>query len=438
MSLRSAGRNNILAGLFLLAGIVLAVAVSVVLSGAADAFSRTKHYTVLFSMAEGAAGIKPGSMVLLGGQAIGKVRAVSFRSDAGPPGPRDIAVEIAVLGDFTFYTNAEFSLERPLLGSFSTINITDVGRPGDNGAVELPPGGSIRATLAPPSFLAQAGVGSEQVGQIQNIITAANRAATRFGDMLDRYEPKFDSIVGNADSAAQRIGERIPAWTDDVDQTLAGARKIGPLADDAALAVNEARDIIRKAGAIADDGAPKIAAILSETQSAAEKLNRESIDRFNTALDHAQAALEVLSRVGDEVGALLREESPNVRRIFANARLASEQLKLATVEVRSQPWRLLYTPTPKESETSVLYDAARNYAAAASDLRAAGESLEAVTGANSTPGGAPGAAQAADRQTVERLTAELERAFSDYRAAEKALLDILIKRGGESAPAGPK
>ena len=53
---RSAGRNNIIAGLFLLGGIVLAIAVSVVLSGAGDLFSRPTTYTVRFSLAEGAAG----------------------------------------------------------------------------------------------------------------------------------------------------------------------------------------------------------------------------------------------------------------------------------------------------------------------------------------------------------------------------------------------
>ncbi len=438
MSSRSAGRNNLFAGIFLLAGIALAVAVSVVLSGAADAFTVSKRDTVLVSLAEGAAGIKPGSSVLLGGQEIGKVRSVSFRPATGADaGALEIAVDIAIRGEFTFYSNAAFYLEKPLLGSLSTINIASVGSPAA-GAAPLPAGGEIRGTLAPPSFLAQAGVGSEQVTQIQQIISSASRTAERLSAMVDRYEPQFDSIVANADAAAKTVGQRAPDWARDVDEALAGAKKLGPVVDDVAKGVDEARETVRKADAVIEDGAPKVAAILDETRSAAEKLNRETIDRFNRALDQANNSLDVFASVAGEVSGLLREESPSLRRILANARLASEQLKLAAVEIRSQPWRLLYTPTPKESQTSILYDTARAYATAASDLRAASESLEAVTGALSTPPGSPAAAQAADRQSIERLREELDRATDKYRQAEKALLDLLIAQGGTSAPPGPR
>ena len=450
----SAARNNILAGVFLLSGVALAVAVSVVLSGASDALQSSRTYTVLFSIAEGATGIKKGSSVLLGGQEIGKVRGVKFQpgpaslppkvgstngdpAKAQPP-KLDIAVEIATRAEFTFFTNAKFYLERPLLGSLSTINIADLGRPGVNGSTELAPGGSIRGSLAPPSFLAQAGVGDEQVTQVQELIASANRSAARVSSMIERYESKIDRIVDDADSTVHHVRERVPVWSADVDETLAGAKKLSPIADDVALGVKEGRDILRKAGNIVDDGAPKISTILTDAQSAMDKVNRETVDKFNRALDDAQKALDVLANAGNQFAGLMREESPNIRRLLANARLASDQLKFAAIEIRSQPWRLLYTPTPKETETSVLYDAARSYAQAVSDLRAASESLEATAAANSTPGGAPGAAQASDHETLERLHEELDRAFTRYRDAEKALLEILIKRGGESAPAEPK
>jgi len=442
MSSRSASRNNVLAGAFLLGGVALAIAVSVILSGASDALQKTRAYTVLFSLAEGASGIKAGSSVLLGGQEIGKVREVKFQpaqglGNAASPGSLDIAVEIRTRAEFTFYTNAEFNLERPLLGSLSTINISSVGGPGVKGSVELAPGGTIRGTLAPPSFLAQAGVGSEQVMQVREMIASASRSVTRLSGMLDRYEPRVDRIVNDADEALHRISAQVPHWTGDVDETLAGAKKIGAIADDVSLGVREVREVVRKAESIVDDGKPKIATILNDAQSAMDKINRESVGRLNEAVDNAQKALDVVARVGNEFAALMREETPNVRKLLANARLASDQLKFAAVEIRSQPWRLLYTPSAKESETSVLYDATRHYAQAASDLRAASEALEAASGAVSTPGGAPGVAQASDRQSLAELRAELDRKVEEYRRAERALLDRLIGRGGQSAPAEP-
>jgi len=72
-------------------------------------------------------------------------------------------------------------------------------------------------------------------------------------------------------------------------------------------------------------------------------------------------------------GTLLKEETPGIRHTLANLRLMSDQLKLTAVEVRSQPWRLLHSPTTKEMSSQVLYDARAAYAEAASDLRAASE-----------------------------------------------------------------
>lgn len=448
MASRSASRNNILAGLFLLVGVALAVTVSIVLSGASDALNKQSVYTVLFSLADGATGIKKGSMVLLGGQPIGKVRAVNFqpapaRDGAAPdPGSLDIAVEIGTRADVTFYTNADFYLERPLLGSLSTINIGNMGRPGVNGSARLEEHGTIRGKLAPPSFLAQAGVGSEQVSQVQELISSANKSVSRLSTMIDRYEPKIDRIVADADGIVHRVSDRVPAWTEAVDGTLTdargAARNFQPLVESASTGVEEAREIVRKADAIVDDGGPKVSAILDSLARASDKLDRTTIDGVNRSLEQAQATLDVVARVGNELSALLREESPNVRRLLANARLASDQLKFAAIEIRSQPWRLLYSPTPKETETSVLYDTARNYAQAVSDLRAASEALEATAGANSTPGGSPGALQASDRQSIEELNAELRHAFERYHDAERALLDRLVRQGGRSAPATPQ
>jgi hypothetical protein len=86
------------------------------------------------------------------------------------------------------------------------------------------------------------------------------------------------------------------------------------------------------------------------------------------------------------------------------------------VEIRRNPWRLLYRPGAKETRTEILYDAARAYAAAVSDLRAASEALQAAS-VRADP----------DSENISRLLAELQAAFSRFEETERALLDKLIQ-----------
>jgi hypothetical protein len=67
-----------------------------------------------------------------------------------------------------------------------------------------------------------------------------------------------------------------------------------------------------------------------------------------------------------------------LERTIANFRLASDQIKLATIEVRRSPWRLLYSPTDKELATDQIYDAARSFSLAADALNSTADSLQAV------------------------------------------------------------
>ena len=103
----------------------------------------------------------------------------------------------------------------------------------------------------------------------------------------------------------------------------------------------------------------------------------------------------------------------------------SDQLKLTAIEVRSQPWRLLIQPTTKEFESQVLYDATRNYATAASDLRGASEALEALLAKGGT---ATDATTDAQKASIAELSDRLKEAFTKYRDAEQALLDKLIEK----------
>lgn len=433
MAARSGPISNVLAGAFLLTGVALAIIVSFVLSGTWDRLIRSKStYTVWFSLEDGASGIKPDSDVLLGGRAVGKVGAVTFTPKTKEHDDR-IEVKIRIPEDLVVHQNAKFCLERPLVGSLSTINISSLGTD-DHPVLKANDPWYVKGQLAPPSFLAQAGFGSDQITQVQKIIAMAETAVQRLDLLVGENSPKINQAVDDARGLVHDVRAKVPEWTGAVDRTVANveaaSEKTLPLMDDARARLEEGRALLAEVRGVIGDATPKISNLLTSTEQAADKINRESVDRLNESLVKAQQAIDAFTTVASESGAVIREETPGVRRMLANARLASDQLKLALVEIRSQPWRVFYTPTPKEDETSVLYDSARTYADAVSNLRAASEALAAVVAAEN----APGAARDSERRDLRPLLDHLKQAFEAYKAAEGALLDRLMGRSGQSAP----
>jgi ABC-type transporter Mla subunit MlaD len=87
MATRTVSRNNLIAGSFVLAGIVLAVVMSIVISGAQERLIPTRRYIIRFPLATGTNGLKQGSSILLGGQPVGRVTGVQFRRPGGAATP---------------------------------------------------------------------------------------------------------------------------------------------------------------------------------------------------------------------------------------------------------------------------------------------------------------------------------------------------------------
>lgn len=434
---RQRPNNNVLAGAFLLSGVVLAIVISFVLSGVGDALTPTRDYRVIFSLADGASGLKPGSLVLLGGQPVGKVKAVEVIPE--PTEGREVGVEvtISVQSRFKFLANAVFFLERPLLGSFSSVNVTSLGDPSKPGATLLESNGKIRGQLAPPSFLAQAGFGPDQAAEVRAIITDTRKAVARLSEIADKGAPNIDAAITDVRSLTADLRSRLPEWSariDAISKNLDSATaKLEPIFTNTAGGVDQAREAIAKVDTILAESRPKLASILDSADSAVRKLDTQMVDQVNGALADARRTLDTLTSAASTAAGMIREQAPNIRRALANARLVTDQMKLAAVEIRSQPWRVFYTPSEKENETSVLYDSARSYAQAVSDLRAASESLEATLGSLSAGTGSSSVAQITDRESIERLNGQLKQAFEKYRDAERALLDRLIKNAGNSA-----
>lgn len=425
MAIRAVSRNNLIAGVFVLLSLVLAIVVSIIISGAQERLIPHREYVLLFALSDGAAGIKAGSEVQVGGQKVGRVTAVAVdtaKMVEGKPGA--IVVRVSVRASVPLHKDAVILLERPLLGTMSIINIPDVGR-----GPALADGDELVARIAPPSFLAQAGYGPQQSRQLQVVLAEAEEMASRLSSIVERIDKRVDPtldgisrVVTDAGDISGDIKAKLPGWSDDVTTTLdnasAASGKLGPAIDDADAAIADARAAVASVQDAIDDNRPKVDNIVASVESTVTHLEKESLPKVDETLASVGGGAKDFGAAATKLGKLLAEETPTVRKILANLRLAADQAKLAMIEVRSAPWRLLYTPKAKETESENLMSAARSFAEAASDLRAASESLESAAGSDGSP-------LALDRESIEQMSLEIRKAFDRYQDARKKLLDML-------------
>lgn len=426
MSWDPQSRNNVLTGAFLIAAVLMAVVVSFVL--AEVRFERRTGYTVLLPVEVGAFGLSPGSTVFVGGLPAGQVTRVRLDRDQRGR-PHAALVDIRVRSDLVLFEDARVYLERPLVGTVSTLNIAHPG--GADGASMLGPDGRLRGAIAPPAFLAGAGFGEPEaaivtrlIEKVEIFIDEANRVAASVDLVADPGVVNARAAIADLREATARfrstLDTSLDLWSGDVTRTLASAREAADRAPAIAESVersaqdierltSEARDALATARAPIESASMDLA-ILAESV----RTNWEAEGPATIAA--ARAGVEAFETLGREASTLLTAEGDALVRILANGRLASDQLKLAAIEIRAAPWRLLNRPDTRELESQLLYDAARAYALAASDLRAASDRLRALT-----EGAAPDPAAETAR---DALGMTLDR----FQAAERRLLELMIER----------
>jgi len=425
----SAGtRNNILAGAFLLAGVALAVWGSFVLGGRTDT-AGTTPYRFYFTLADGASGIQPGSPVHMGGQEVGLVVSVDPVTGTDAQGnelPTGWDLRVRVRSNVPLYANAVVTLERPLLGSMSSVNIVSVGGPEQPGEKRerLAPGEAVTGMPAPPAFLAQAGFGPEQRDRIRRIIADAENAVASVRRMVDESGPLLQGSLEGLRAMVEEAHAKWPGWLERVDALTVdlseGGSRVSAVMDEAEATVKEARSAAESLRATVDENRAQFDSIVDNADRASARLAGPTVGELEKGIAQVQATLERFRGLVADAGDVLAEQTPNVRKAMANLRLMSDQLRLMAVEVRSQPWRLLVRPDTKELEQQLLYDSARSYASAVSDLRAVSESLEAMARRQAPEGGVEG-------EELADLRSRLREAFAEYQRREQELLDRLIK-----------
>jgi hypothetical protein len=188
--------------------------------------------------------------------------------------------------------------------------------------------------------------------------------------------------------------------------------------------VDESDRVVRNLGGSLARSLPTMERIVINADAIMDQFRYESMDSVRRSLALAESMMESGRGAVAELRRLADAQSPGLARTLANFRLTSDQLKLTMMEVRAQPWRLLYQPTRKEEQTQLLYDATRQFALSMSDLRAASEALGSyVQPENGSLRLTDPMASSADLdKALRELRARIDEATSRSRDAEAELL----------------
>ncbi len=411
-------RNNARVGVFVSVALLLAVGVVIILTDVWETLTKpTDQYTVMFDVAGGVRNLKEGADVRVGGVVMGKVLEVRTPVHTGEAFDK-IDVDFSIFRPVVLYADAQILVTSPLIGADAWLDIPSVGTP-QSGSFPQDGIAGIAGVGALTTIL-----GPENAAKAGEMFDDAKQFTEFLATVRDEYDQRVVPILDKADSAAGDIAaltqtirqENWPQWSASVDNIFAWANTTTGKLD----------EIFEHSRGILADNRPKINTTIDNLQASSEtvrevtqRFNDETLAKIHELLDTGKSAMDTAVAVLEDVNEKFDGWVPDISGTLANARLAAQQLKLTMIEVRRSPWKLLYQPSVNELEHELLYGAARSFALAASDLKAASESVRRVLDNHSDQ-------IAADPQTAQRLNTFLLDSLSTYEKAQQRLIDVLL------------
>ena len=451
-------RDDLRTGLFLLFGTGLALTAVLLVADLGSYFEQSQTARVYFPLAGGLQGLKEGAAVTLGDQPVGKVESIGDVTQADRVVGK--LVEFRLPSRYKLAWDAQVELVPELIGGGTKLNFRSVGagRPyslAEQAPAQLhtltppPPTGALVAAPPASTLTRSLGIDEPQRRQIADIIAHVERLTRALADARSQEPVPVERIITDLSAAVADIRqttkslptlarrsedavkkiesasvdiaaitaelrERTPDWTAQVDRVGAS---LEDAASRASVVGKDAEAITASTKRLIDEKSPVVSRTLDHLELAAQSLRERTLKQVDDAITAAGAAMENLKQGTADVRSLVAGQRPVLERALANAQLTSDQLKLAAIEVRRSPWRLLYTPSEEELETDNLYDAARTFALAAGALDSASQSLRAV--------------QSAGPQDAQRLTPmldQLEKLFAKFEEAEGRFWEALKSR----------
>ena len=200
------------------------------------------------------------------------------------------------------------------------------------------------------------------------VVKEVNKLTDKSVNLIDATTTMInhtDSTVLEMQALVRDVKKRSQNWMRHLDN-------ITQTTDEGLTAVNDLLD--RQA----DDFEQTLNLIHGMTENLASK----TLPGLDQLIETANAAMNDVRLIADTGRDLVDGQRPILERTFANLHLSSEQIKLAAIEVRRAPWKLMSKPDRTQLETDNLYDSARSFSQAASSVEAAIASIRHLAQVN--------------------------------------------------------
>ena len=370
-------RNQIVAGAFVLLAFAAVVAILVLVGGWGAWFEEMRELRIRF---ETAPNIKVGSPVLMAGHPIGRVTKVDVVKVECKPEAKGMCYQVEVIAqipEYTIYDNARVVITQSLVGQSAAVNIQEVGY---GKPLEGPLAGEQTSPFA--AAAGELGIGEEEKKGIKEILR----------DFRD---------------IAAKAKETLPDTLDKLKTTSANLAAVS----------EKAKGAVAKVDGILEENRETLKKTIAHAGSLAEKADKgadEILTNARAASADLKVAMADFKIVAADSKALFAVGKGNLGRTIQNFNETSEHLKALAKEVRRAPWRLFAKPDKEEVESLNLYDVARAFASAATDLETLADTLQTMVEAKKE-------GVAVDQEMLDGMQKRLQETFARYQEAEAAL-----------------
>jgi len=414
---RHPARNRALAGAFLLLMAAAAVTILVLVAGWETWF--TAHQTIHIQF-DAAPNIKIGSPVQLAGHPVGRVTGIGLKSIACPPEREHegmcyiVNVAATLPKSYTICQNAVVTIQQALVGQSAIINIVDVGY-GD--PVTKPLKGRRTSPFAEAAT--QLGIGDAEKQNVATILENLSATSKTLREDLPAISVKVKKTLERIETMLEENRKNLQeAIANTRDLTADAKKKAGETLDGLKAAsekinaiLDENRGPVKETIANARDLSADGKTIIKKVDGAVEDL----LPKVKAASADLKAALADLKVVAGDTKALLATQKGNLATTAQNLKETSTHLRALSKEVRRAPWRLFAKPDKEEVESINLYDTARAFAMAATDLESASDTLQVMLEAREK-------GIAVDEAMLKAMAESLQKTYEKYQKAEAALM----------------
>lgn len=397
----------------MLVGLTLALIVVLVLGwdGFGNIWQTRQTVRVYYTLEDGLQGLVRGAAVSLGDEHIGKVVNISDFEDPDRSGRvigKIVAFSIPV--KYQINWDARIELVVPVLGAATTLNIRQAGRstayspdtpmpdedhsklPDPIRSQPIPIGvipGSIASTLTRnliSSALSSVGFEERQREQIHTIIANLDAFTSRLKEMpqtvvnqvsrlADTSTHLIDSsttMIGHMDDTVLDMQAMIRAVKTRSEKWIGHLDNITQTTDEGLTTINE----------LIDRQVIHLERSLNLIHDMAHNLANKTLPTLNELIQTANTTMANVRQIAGTGRVFVDGQHPVLERMLANLHLSSEQIKLAAIEIRRAPWKLISKPDKTQLETDKLYDSARSFAQAASSVEGAIASIRNLAEVN--------------------------------------------------------